>query len=188
LLGMAHPLSIIQILWINLVMDTLAALAFGGEPALKRFMEEKPKRREESIVTPSMWSSILTVSLWVFALSMFILLTPFADNVFRADANNSYLLTGYFTFFIFAAAFNAFNARTDKFNLFDQIGKNKGFLQIILLIVLIQIVMTNFGGTILRCYGLTINEWIFVLLLAFTVIPIDLIRKAIFKKAVNSKN
>ncbi len=179
LLGMENPLSITQILWVNLVMDTLAALAFGGEPALKRFMKERPKRRDENIVSPYMWRSILTVSLWLFAVSLFLLLSPFAASFFRQDPGNAYMLTGYFSFFIFAAVFNAFNARTDKMNLFDNIGKNKGFIRVIVLIAVIQVLMTYLGGAVLRCAGLTGTEWVFILVLALTVIPVDLIKKAV---------
>ena len=183
LVGMENPLSIVQILWVNLVMDTLAALAFGGEPALKRFMQEKPKHREENIVSKYMWSEILVGAIWVFALSMFFLLSPIAHGIFRGDlTNNDYMLTGYFAFFIFASVFNAFNARTEQMNLFDNIGGNKGFLKILGLIVVVQVIMTYFGGVVLRCYGLNLQEWIFVLLLAFTIIPVDLIRKAIMRK------
>lgn len=181
LIGMENPLSITQILWINLVMDTLAALAFGGEPALRRFMREKPKQRNEKIVSPYMWSSILTGSLWVFAISMVLLLSPISDSFFRPDADNRFLLTGYFTFFIFAAVFNAFNARTDQINLFDNLGKNKNFLKILLLIVVIQVLMADFGGVVLRCYGLTLTEWMVVIILAVTIIPVDLVRKYIYK-------
>lgn len=181
LLGMENPLSITQILWVNLVMDTLAALAFGGEPALRRFMQEKPKHREESIVNGYMWSSIFTGSFWVFLLSMFILVVHGVDGFFRESPENEYLFTGYFSFFIFAAVFNAFNARTEKFNLFDNITKNKGFIQIILLISVVQVIMTYFGGVILRCYGLTLNEWGLVLIMSVSIIPIDLIRKLILK-------
>ena len=162
-------------------MDTLAALAFGGEPALRRYMQEKPKRRDEKIVSPYMWSQILTDSLWVFFISMLFLLTPVFDGFFRAGENGMYVLTGYFTFFIFAAVFNAFNARTEQLNLLDNIGENKGFLKILLLIVVIQVIMTDFGGVILRCFGLTLSEWAVVLVLAATIIPIDLIRKLIVR-------
>lgn len=182
LLGMENPLSIIQILWVNLVMDTLAALAFGGEPALKRYMRERPKRRDENIISKEMMSSILVGSLWIFALSLFILLSPVSDRWFRGDETSKYLLTGYFTFYIFIAAFNAFNARTDKINLFDNIGKNHGFWRVILLIIVVQIIMTTFGGDILRCYGLVANEWIVVTIMAFTIIPVDIIRKVIVGK------
>ena len=179
LLGMESPLSIIQILWINLVMDTLAALAFGGEPALDRYMLERPKRRDEPIVSKGMWSQILTGSIWVFLVSMFLLAGPGGDWLFRPDAADRYLLTGYFTFFIFAAIFNAFNARTERMNLLDNIGENKRFLQVLALIAVIQVLMVFLGGNLLRCYGLTLREWIGVLFLAALIIPVDLVRKAV---------
>ena len=193
LLGMDNPLSITQILWVNLVMDTLAALAFGGEPALPRYMKEKPKSRKEPIVNKYMWSEILTGAVWIFGLSLVMLLTGIntADDTFKTDGlmasffrtdaamSTHYLLTGYFCFFIFAAVFNAFNARTEKLNLFDNIGKNTGFLKILGIITVVQIIMTYLGGAVLDCYGLNAVEWITVLVMAFSIIPVDLIRKAI---------
>lgn len=189
LIGIENPLSITQILWVNLVMDTLAALAFGGEPALRRYMEEKPKRRDEAIVSRYMWTAILIGAGWTFALSMVFILMPFAQHFFRPDPSalfetaNEYLLTGYFAFFIFIAVFNAFNARTDKLNLFDNLGGNPGFLRVMGAIVIVQVLMTYFGGVIFRCFGLTAKEWAFVLLMAFTIIPVDLIRKSIVKNS-----
>ena len=144
-------------------------------------MQEKPKRRDENIVSPYMWSQILTGSFWVFALSMIFLLTPLFDNLFRQADGDIYQLTGYFTFFIFASVFNAFNARTEQLNLFDHISNNTGFLKVLLLIVVIQIIMTDFGGVILRCFGLTLSEWVAVILLALTIIPVDLLRKVLVK-------
>ena len=91
------------------------------------------------------------------------------------------MLTGYFAFFVFSAVFNAFNARTEKMNLFDNISGNNGFLKILLLIVVVQVSMIYFGGDILRCYGLTGTEWLFVVILAFTIIPVDLIRKLLYR-------
>ena len=181
LLGMENPLSITQILWVNLVMDTLTALAFGGEPALKRYMKEQPKRRDEAIVSKYMWSEIITGSLWIFLLSMGMLVLHEADSFFRDDPSNKYLLTGYFAFFIFISVFNAFNTRTEQLNLFDNIKGNHGFLKILSLIVVVQICMTYFGGNILRCYGLTATEWLFILVLAFTIIPVDFIRKLYYR-------
>lgn len=183
LLGMDTPLSITQFLWINLVMDTLAALAFGGEPALRRFMKEQPKARDENIISKYMVSAIGVSSLWCFLLSLFFLMSDAAHAYFRPDEANHYLLTGYFAFFIFMAVFNAFNARTDEKNLFDNITQNQGFLRVMGLIVIVQIAMTYLGGEILHCYGLTLREWTFVLALAITIVPIDLIRKAIVAKA-----
>ena len=181
LIGIENPLSITQILWVNLVMDTLAALAFGGEPALARYMEEQPKRRDEKIINGYMYSAIGVGAVWCFAMGLVFLLTPFSHEHFRVGEEdaNMYLMTGYFAFFIFMAVFNAFNARTDRMNLFDNIGGNTGFLQVMALIVVVQVAMTYLGGVILRCFGLTANEWLFVIAMAFTIIPIDLIRKAV---------
>ena len=187
LIELENPLTITQILWVNLVMDTLAALAFGGEPALDRYMDEKPKQRDEHIISKYMYSAIGVGALWSFAAGLFFLLSPFSHEHFRigdTDAN-MYLMTGYFAFFIFTAVFNAFNARTDQLNLFDNIGGNTGFLKVMGLIVVVQVAMTYLGGVILRCFGLTGSEWLFVLAMAFTIIPVDLIRKTIVGSSAN---
>ncbi len=209
LLGMDNPLSITQILWINLVMDTLAALAFGGEPALQRFMDEKPKTRTEPIVSKLMWTQIITGAFWAFIISLsFLLLRPLqymfletdteafstynsSGGLFKIPVLNNIpaadgtlfrdLYTGYFALFVFLAVFNAFNARTEKTDLFDNIKGNFGFLKILGLIVVIQAALIYVGGAIMNCYGLTFIQWIVVLGLAVSIIPIDLIRKLIIK-------
>ncbi len=189
LLGLENPLSIIQILFVNLVMDVLAALAFGGEPALSRYMEEKPKKRDEKIISPYMMSAIGTGAAWCFVTSLVFLLTDFSTSHFR-DVNppgvnimfgddSVYVLTSYFAFFIFMAVFNAFNTRTTTINLFEHIGENPGFLRVMGLIVVLQVIMTQFGGAVLRCYGLTASEWAFTIAMAFTIIPVDICRKLI---------
>ncbi|MBR2337151.1 MAG: calcium-translocating P-type ATPase, PMCA-type [Clostridia bacterium] len=180
LLGMENPLTITQILWVNLVMDTLAALAFGGEPALDKYMNEKPKRRDEPIVSANMWTSILVGSLWVFALSMVFIFCPPIVKLFRANNH----LTGYFAFFIFAAVFNAFNARTDEINLFKHIRKNAGFIRMIALITAVQILLTYLGGEIFGCHGLNLQEWAIVIGMAITIIPVDIVRKLVVKKII----
>ncbi|MDE7361270.1 MAG: calcium-translocating P-type ATPase, PMCA-type [Oscillospiraceae bacterium] len=196
LIGVENPLSVIQILWVNLVMDTLAALAFGGEPALERFMLEKPKRRTEPIISKYMMSEIIVGAGWTFVLSLIMLIlgsfpsgsdTSYLEQWgwLRDDAvagfseKHAILHTAYFAFFIFVAVFNAFNARTDRVNLFDNLGKNKGFLTVFGIIAVVQILMTYLGRGILSGWGLTATEWLVVLIPAISIIPIDLIRKAV---------
>lgn len=183
LLGMENPLTITQILWINLVMDTLAALAFGGEPALKRYMGEAPKRRDGPIISKYMWSAILTGSLWTFGISLVYLLTGIFTQMFRSSTGDEYLLTGYFALFVFTSIFNAFNARTDKINLFDHIGENKGFLRVIAVIAVVQFILIYFGGVIFDCFGLTPIELVVVLGISVLIIPVDLIRKGLSRTA-----
>lgn len=201
LIGLANPLSVIQILWVNLVMDTLAALAFGGEPALSRYMHEKPKRRNEHIISKKMMSQIVTGAAWTFILSLAMLILGTFDassaqpgvsfleswgfvreSAIEGEAH-AYLHTAYFAFFIFIAVFNAFNARTDKCNLFDNLTRNKGFLMVFGIITVVQILMTYLGGAILSGYGL-MQEWLMVLVMAISIIPVDLIRKAIANASI----
>lgn len=204
LIGIATPLSVIQILWVNLVMDTLAALAFGGEPALKRYMKEKPKRRNEPLISKYMMSQIITGAGWSFILSAAMLIlgnypgdTSYLEgwglirestgNALEFDGAHAILHTAYFAFFILIAVFNSFNARTEKLNLFDNLGKNKGFLIVFGIIAAVQIVMTYVGGTILSGWGLNLTEWLLVLAMAVSIIPIDLIRKAIANSVNKNK-
>ncbi|MDR0868854.1 MAG: calcium-translocating P-type ATPase, PMCA-type [Planctomycetota bacterium] len=175
LLGYENPLSITQILWVNLIMDTLAALAFGGEPALARFMREPPKRRDEPIVSPPMWSSILTGAAWTTLISFLFLFLLAPTALFPGLADK----TGYFALFVFIAVFNGFNARTDKRDLSDNLGKNRGFLQVFGIIAVVQIILVYAGREILHGYGLNGWQWLVVLVLAASIIPIDLARKAL---------
>ena len=178
LLGLENPLSITQILWINLIIDCLAAMAFGGEAALLRYMDEAPKRRDEPIISPYMYSAISTGALWTFAMSLVFLLTDFSSSHFR---DNVFLMTGYFCLFVLMATANAFNARTTEINIFDHISENPGFLKVMFLIVTVQVAMAYLGGAILRCYGLTPDEWLFVLAMAITIVPVDILRKILVR-------
>ncbi len=174
--GFDLPLTVIQLLWVNLVMDTLAALAFGGEAALARYMQEKPKRRDESIINRDMWSSILTNGIVIALFSIVFLTYAPVKDYFHSEAA---FLTGFFAFFVFLNNFNKFNARTDEINLFSHILENKGFLKVVGLIFVVQVSFTYFGGEILRTVALTGKEWIFVVLLSTLIIPVDLARKGI---------
>ncbi len=181
-IGIDLPLSMTQMLWVNLVMDTLAALAFGGEAALRKYMKEPPKRRTEPIINKDMWTSILLNGGFIAAMSIFFLKSPFVKDLFRlgpAGKEDIYFLTGFFTFFIFLNAFNIFNARTSETNLFANISKNKGFLRVVVVIFGVQILLTYFGGEVLRTAGLNFNEWAYITLMSMLIIPWDLARKTI---------
>lgn len=182
LIGIEKPLGITQMLWVNLVMDTLAAIAFGGEAALRRYMLDTPKRRDEKILDKKAWSAICTSGLFIFAVSIFFFLSPDMHCAFRQHAGEIYFYTGYFNFFVFAGVLNAFNARCEGIDLLDHISLNKPFLFIIGLICTVQIVMTCFGGQVLRTAPLNPREWMTAIIPALLVIPVDLIRKLIVGK------
>ena len=90
-------------------------------------------------------------------------------------------MTGYFALFIFIAVFNAFNARTEELNLLDNITRNRNFLKIMGLVAVIQVLLTYLGGDIFQCYGLNFEHWCLILILAFAIIPVDLIRKCVIR-------
>ena len=181
-IGIPTPITVIQMLWINMIMDTLAGLAFSYEPPLSEYLKEKPKKRNESIMNKFMYTEVLFTGLYSSFLSIFFLISKYIKSLFRIDKNNIYLMTGFFALFIFMGIFNAFNARTTRINLFSNIRKNKVFTILFMCISLVQMYLIYFGGSLFRTYGLSLKELLIVLAMAFSVIPIDIIRKICFKR------
>ena len=178
-----QPLGIVQILWINLVMDGLGALALGGEPALLEYMKEKPKSRSQSIVSKKMMTQIIVAALWVTALSLVFLNVGFIKDLFD---NEKQLLTGYFSLFVLSAVFNGFNVRNEGCNVLRDMKENKNFLKIMGIIVVVQICLTSIPGVVnfLDCEPISIVNWLIIFGLAILIIPFDMLRKVI----MNSKN
>ncbi len=181
-IGINTPITIIQMLWINMIMDTLAGIAFSFEPPLIEYMSEYPKKKNEPIINKYMYGEIFFTGLYSALLCVLFLKLPFIRIFIRVGENYKYLMTAYFALFIFISIFNAFNARSQRINILANISKNKIFLAIFGIIIFIQIYLIYFGGNLFRTYGLSIFEFFFVLAIAFSVIPIDLIRKIIIKK------
>lgn len=177
-IGIYEPVTVIQMLWINMVMDTLAALAFAYEPALVLYMKEKPKRRDENVVNGYMFNQIISNGLYIAVLCLIFLKTNLVRGVYETDET---LMTAFFGLFIFASLFNSFNARTTRVNILSNIIKNKGFIVVISLVIIIQIYLIYYGGSLFRTIGLNIEEFMVMLLISLTVIPFDLIRKMILK-------
>ena len=181
-IGVSTPITIIQMLWINMIMDTFAGLAFSFEPPLIEYMSEKPKKKSEAIINKYMYSQVLITGVYSALLCLFFLKLPIFKDLIRVGDNYKYLMTAFFALFIFIDVFNAFNARTERINLLANIRKNKVFLAIIAFIVIVQIYIIYNGGSVFRTYGLTVREFMLVVLLAFSVIPVDICRKTLFRK------
>ena len=182
--GVEFPLTVIQILWINIIMDTLAAIALGGEPALEDIMKEQPVKRKESIVTKYMTSAILTGGLYITLVSIiFLTFPPIKELFIRNDVpNNEIFMSAFFNLFIFLIIFNSFNTRTERLNLFENITLNPLFIYVTVLIIAIQVLFTYMGGSILRTVELHFQEWLYIIAIALSIILIDIIRKLIFGK------
>ncbi len=178
-IGVNTPVTVIQMLWINMVMDTLAGLAFSFEPALLQYMYEPPKKKNERIINKYMINEILFTGIYSSILCILFLKLPIFHTFYRNSSK--YFLTAFFALLIFIDVFNAFNARTHRLNLLSNLRKNKVFILIISFIIIMQIIMIYYGGTIFRTSGLTLKELIITILFSFTVIPIDNIRKIILR-------
>ncbi len=189
--GVEEPLKVTHLLFVNLVMDSLGAIMLGNEPALKKYMKEKPRRRDESIVSKKMMAQIATMGAWLTALSFVYLKHPFFIGLFETPEQH---LTGYFVLFIVAALFNGFNVRDDGFGIFKGLNENTGFLKVFFAIIAIQAVIVNAAlipvvvftwiGNMFSCVPFGIMGWVAVVLLAATMIPVDMLRKLV----VNKKN
>lgn len=180
-LGIDAPVTVVQMLWINIIMDTLGGLAFAGEPALPSCMKEKPKRRDEPILNRYMINQIVFLGVFTVALSLGFLKLPFFTQHFRSAPDGIYLLTAFFAFFIFAGVFNCFNARTDRLRLLAGIRKNPAFITIMSAVLTIQIGFVYLGGTVLRTVPLKISELLWAMAFSLLVFPAEFLRKLLWR-------
>ena len=181
-----EPLKVTHLLFVNLVMDGLGAIMLGNEPALEKYMHEKPRRRDESIVSKKMMAQILTMGLWLTVLSFAFLKIPFFASFYE---NQEQQLTAYFVLFIVSALFNGFNVRDDGFGIFKGLNENTGFLKVFFAIIVVQALIVNAAlvpfapcqwiGEMFSCVPFGVQGWVVAILLAVTMIPVDLIRKCI---------
>lgn len=162
-----------------MVMDTLAGLAFSYEVPRIEYMSEPPKKRSESILNKYMIKQILAGGIYSSAISLFFLKSPFVSSIYR---NNETLMTAFFSLFIFLAVFNSFNARTHRLNIFAHLKENKVFILIIIFIIIVQILIIYSGITLFRTVPINKEEFIFMFLLSFTIIPLDFLRKLLLTK------
>jgi len=177
-IGIETPITVVQMLWVNMVMDTLAGLAFAGETPLPEYMEESPKDKNEKIINRYMANQIFFTGLYTTALCVLFLKLPNINRLFRYSSTDNFLMTGFFALFMFCAIFNSLNARTHRLNLLSHLINNKAFVVIMGLVSIIQIVLLVHGGSVFRSYGLTSSEFAVIISLSFTVIPVDLMRKS----------
>ena len=189
-LGYDLPLTMIQLLWINLVMDTLAALAFAGEPALKRYMHSAPISLGAPLIDRDMWASILFNSTAATALSVMFLQADWVYHLFqRPDqppdlprTENLVFLSAFFGFFVLLHNFNKFSTRNEDLNIFEHILDNHYFIYVTGFVIAVQVAFTWIGGDILRTTPLTLTEWMYVCGLSLSIIPLDLLRKVVWKQ------
>ena len=192
--GIIEPLRVTHLLFINLVMDSLGAIMLGNEPAHESYMREKPRRRDASIISPAMSVQIVCMGTWLVLISFFFLTDTRIAAVFDGKAEH---YTAYFLLFVLASLMNGFNVRSTGFGIFRGLGENIGFVKVWAMIVLIMAAIINapylpydVGAWIGGMFSTTpihAGGWVLVFLLAATMIPADLLRKAVWKGLVRAR-
>lgn len=174
-------LASVQILIVNIIMDSLNSLSFGGEPPKDEYMTEKPIKKGSGLFIRGAKKRIAISTVAFITLYGIITFSPIA-NMFATETE---AMTARFALLCFMAVFNGFNIRTEHINLFNGIGKNKLFSAIAIGIFAMTFVLCNFAENLIKVTALDFKHWVVVVILAFMVIPIDLIRKIIEKKREN---
>ena len=156
-------------------MDTLAAMAFGGEPILDRYMKDQPAKRTDNILTPYIKSAIGVSAIFITLGSILILenIGGITSWVIPAGCADPELYEKTFMFAFF---------RSEKFNLFEHIGENKNFVLVMGAIFVLQTIIIEIGGKVFNTTLLEPKALLVSMVLAVLIIPVDLIRKAIMSR------
>ncbi|KAJ5078877.1 cation transporting atpase [Anaeramoeba ignava] len=170
------PLKAVQMLWVNLIMDTLAALALGTEPPTRDLLNRKPYAKTDSLLSNKMIRNILTQGAYQLSVLFFILY--FGGSFFHYDISipeqQVHLYTILFNSFVLCQVFNELNSRKihDELNIFQGLFKNAIFIGILIFIVAVQFLVVTFGGKFFSTTPLSLDEWIISISIGAASIPL----------------
>jgi len=188
-IGTELPLTVTQMLWVNLIMDTFAALALASIPPSETVMLEKPRRSTDFIISKAMRSNILGVGS-IFLIVLLGMIYYFDHSAKGMDVHN---LTIFFTFFVMLQFWNLFNARvfgtTDS--AFKGLSKSYGMELIVLAILVGQFLIVQFGGAVFRTEPLDWQTWLLIIGVSSMVLWVGelvrLVQRIIHKRKRNEK-
>ena len=157
-IGVKLPLTVTQMLWVNLIMDTFAALALAAEPPHPSVMRRPPRDPKQFILTKAMATNVLGVGVTFFASLVVLLL------VLRRDGVTPYELTVFFTTFVFMQLWNLFNARAlgKSESAFAKMLSNRGFVLVVAVIAIGQVLIVEYGGSLFRTVPLELRDWLII--------------------------
>ena len=173
LFGQNVVLTVIQLLLINLAMDTLAALAFGSEPPREKYMTEKPIPRDADIITISMFEDIIAGAVYITLICLAILFVPKISGLFE-NSDIVYLRTALFATFMMAITFNGLS-----------MASSKNCVYVMLFIFILQYVFIEFGGDFLNVHALSLDSWLSCFVLAVLVVPVRWLGKFLINKYIH---
>ena len=176
--GVEEALNVMQLLFVNLCMDTCASLALGQEPAFDEYMNEPPKRRDQPIVDRPMFIQFTVIGVLMTAFALLYFKSGIFTSLFDTETQ---MKTGFFIAFMSIAIFNGLNVRSNGFNIFERIGENQRFFKVEGLMMLGTLIIALFGGNLFGCEMTSLVSTLIMALVGVAIIPVDLIRKAITK-------
>ena len=159
LIGTELPLTVTQILWVNLIMDTFAAMALASLPPSREVMNDKPRSQSDFIISRPMMKGILFEGIVFFILMFAFLLHCFYDDV--EEGVQRHELTLFFTTFVMIQVWNLFNAKTlgSNHSAFRYLWRNRGLLIVLVMIIVGQWLIVEYGGEMFRTDGMNWKEW-----------------------------
>ena len=187
-IGIDTPVTVIQMLWINIIMDTLGGLAFAGEPALENVLREKPKKRSENLVNKYMAGQIVFGTVITVAICVIFLTSERIKDIFAFSESPKYFMSAFFCLFIFLGIANCFIARSPRINFLASVSKNKPFVIIMLIVTVIQLLMVYFGGSVFRAAPLSPKQLAFVAAIAILTVLIETVRRVLLRVSGKSYN
>ncbi|MED6216509.1 Calcium-transporting ATPase 10, plasma membrane-type [Stylosanthes scabra] len=177
------PLNTVQLLWVNLIMDTLGALALATEPPTDHLMYRDPMGRREPLISNIMWRNLLIQA--IYQVSVLLILNFRGISILKLthkSSDNALKVkdTLIFNAFVLCQVFNEFNARKpDEFNIFKGVTKNYLFMGIVGLTVVLQIIIIELLGKFTKTVKLTWQQWLICVIIGFISWPLAVIGKLI---------
>lgn len=177
--GYQPPLNAVMMLWVNLIMDTMGALALGTEPPHKELLDRRPYRRDASLISRPMWRNILCQA--TYQLIVLVFLLNRGPRMFNCEDGSNHHFTIIFNAFVFCQVFNEFNAREigDVFDPIRALGQSPMFLMVIFFTVIAQLLIVEYGGDFTQTYPLNYDELKFTVLLGAGSIPVGFLMRLI---------
>ncbi len=179
-IGFDNPVTVMQMLWINLIMDTVAAIAFAGEAPLKRYMNGPPLPKSEPVLNGDMLTRIFVMGVFTVMICLFYYQSHYVVKLFGGRESMQFV-SGFFALFVFCGIFGAFCARSGRVNIISGLFANPVFIIILAAVFVSQMAMIYFGGELFRSAPLSVSQLKTVVFMAFSVIPFGVLTEIIMR-------
>ncbi|KAL6718058.1 plasma membrane calcium [Lecanora helva] len=174
-------LTAVQLLWVNLIMDTFAALALATDPPMPSILNRKPEPKSAPLITVPMWKMIIGQSIFQLVVTLTLYFAGASLLGYRTEFKTDQLQTLIFNSFVWMQIFNQYNSRRidNKFNIFEGIQRNGFFIGIQVIIVAGQFLIVQFGGTAFSVHRLDLIQWAISLIIGLVSLPIAVLLRII---------